>query len=150
VVFRACLYFSWLRYVEIEGYPRNADEGHDTGHSLIIGRTAGGSFHCSDSLFKAYTGGIPSYFSQQSFLVCSLIARTARKLGYGGDIVATSEAFMVNFNMHDLYAKTVRDFADDAQPDGALPETAPYVGIAIMGHPYIGADRVGNGAAAVA
>ncbi len=55
------------------------------------------------------------------------------KLGYGGDIVATSEALMANFDMHDFYAKTVRDFSDDAQPDGALPETAPYVGISDAG-----------------
>jgi alpha-L-rhamnosidase len=55
------------------------------------------------------------------------------KYGYGGDIVATSEAAMFLLDMHAFYAKTVRDFADAALPDGGLTETAPFVGIADEG-----------------
>jgi len=36
------------------------------------------------------------------------------RFGYGGDIVATSEALMMNFDMAGFYAKTANDWADGA------------------------------------
>jgi len=56
------------------------------------------------------------------------------KLGYGGDMVATAQAFLYDFNMADFYTKTVQDFANDQQPDGGITETAPYIGIADRGY----------------
>ena len=55
------------------------------------------------------------------------------RLGYGGDIVATYEAYMMNWDMREIYLKILRDFADEAEDDGWITETAPYVGIADMG-----------------
>lgn len=55
------------------------------------------------------------------------------RLGYGGDIVATCEAYMMNWNMREIYLKILRDFADEAEDDGWITETAPYVGIADRG-----------------
>ena len=52
------------------------------------------------------------------------------RLGYGGDIVATCEALIANFDMCEFYLKTLQDFADEAAGDGWITETAPYVGIA--------------------
>jgi alpha-L-rhamnosidase len=55
------------------------------------------------------------------------------RLGYGGDIVATNEAYLMNFDMAGFYAKTVRDWADAALPDGNFTDTAPFVGIQYCG-----------------
>ena len=55
------------------------------------------------------------------------------RLGYGGDIVATYEAYMLNFDMREIYLKILRDFADEAEDDGWITETAPYVGLADRG-----------------
>ena len=55
------------------------------------------------------------------------------RLGYGGDIVATYEAYMMNWDMREIYLKILRDFADEAEDDGWITETAPYVGIADRG-----------------
>jgi alpha-L-rhamnosidase len=55
-------------------------------------------------------------------------------MGYGADIVATAEAYMYNYNMANFYTKTVQDFANEQQPDGALTEIAPYTGIADRGY----------------
>ncbi len=55
------------------------------------------------------------------------------RLGYGGDIVATCEAYMLNWDMREIYLKILRDFADEAADDGWLTETAPFVGIATKG-----------------
>lgn len=56
------------------------------------------------------------------------------RLGYGGDIVATCEAMMLNFDMGEFYLKTLQDFADEATDDGWITETAPYVGICDKGY----------------
>lgn len=36
---------------------------------------------------------------------------------------------MMQFDAGVFYAKRVDDYADAARPNGALPETAPYIGI---------------------
>lgn len=51
------------------------------------------------------------------------------RLQYGGDITASCEALMLNFDMKEFYLKTLQDFADEAADDGWITETAPYVGI---------------------
>ncbi len=55
------------------------------------------------------------------------------RLGYGGDIVATCDAYMLNWDMREFYLKTLQDFADEAAADGWLTETAPYTGISSGG-----------------
>ena len=55
-------------------------------------------------------------------------------MGYGADIVATAGAYLHNYNMANFYKKTIQDFANDQQPDGALTEIAPYTGIADRGY----------------
>ena len=51
------------------------------------------------------------------------------RLGYGGDIVSSCEAFILNWDMRGIYLKILQDFADEAADDGWITETAPYVGI---------------------
>ena len=48
------------------------------------------------------------------------------RLGYGGDIVATCEAYMLNWDMREFYLKTLQVFADEAAADGWITETAPW------------------------
>ncbi|MCQ2388831.1 MAG: family 78 glycoside hydrolase catalytic domain [Kiritimatiellae bacterium] len=55
------------------------------------------------------------------------------RLGYGGDISASCEAFILNWDMKEFYLKTLQDFADEAAGDGWITETAPFVGIADRG-----------------
>ena len=55
------------------------------------------------------------------------------RLGYGGDIVSTYEAYMLNWDMRAIYLKVLQYFADEASDDGWITETAPYVGIAVKG-----------------
>jgi alpha-L-rhamnosidase len=51
------------------------------------------------------------------------------KLGYGGDIVATAEAFSYNFDMSNFYRKVVQDFVNDVRPNGEMTSIAPNMGI---------------------
>jgi alpha-L-rhamnosidase len=54
------------------------------------------------------------------------------KFGYGGDLNATSEAFIYNFDMQDFYRKTIYDWVD-AMNDSIFVDTAPFVGIKYCG-----------------
>jgi len=132
VVFEPAFTFHGFRYVEIDGYPGELTGEMIRGIPLSSNVQPAGAFYSSDGLFTRIQRTSINTFLSNLFSVQSDCPHR-EKLGYGGDIVATSEAFMANFDMHDFYAKTVRDFADDAQPDGALPETAPYVGISDEG-----------------
>jgi alpha-L-rhamnosidase len=65
------------------------------------------------------------------------------RFGYGGDLVTTSDAYMLNYDMANFYAKAVRDWHDSALPNGMLTDTAPSVGIQYCGvgwamaHPHL-------------
>ena len=54
------------------------------------------------------------------------------KFSYGGDLNATSEAFIYNYDMHDFYRKTLYDYID-VMCDSVFVDTAPYVGIKYCG-----------------
>jgi alpha-L-rhamnosidase len=54
------------------------------------------------------------------------------KFGYGGDLNATSEAFIYNFDMQSVYRKTIYDWVD-AMNDSVFVDTAPFVGIRYCG-----------------
>jgi alpha-L-rhamnosidase len=54
------------------------------------------------------------------------------KFGYGGDLNATSETFIYNFNMQSFYRKTIYDWVD-AMKDSSFVDTAPFTGIEYCG-----------------
>jgi alpha-L-rhamnosidase len=54
------------------------------------------------------------------------------KFGYGGDLNATSESFIYNFNMQSFYRKTIYDWVD-AMNDSLFVDTAPFTGINYCG-----------------
>ena len=60
------------------------------------------------------------------------------RLGYGGDLLAAADGAMMLFDLRVFYAKRVYDYGDAARPNGGLPETAPFMGIASC-------DLIGNG-----
>jgi hypothetical protein len=128
LVFEPSFTFHGFRYVEVNGYPGELTAEKIQGIALASDVPSAGNFRCSDDMFNKIQDVTRHTFLSNLFSVQSDCPHR-EKLGYGGDIVATSEAFMANFSMHDFYAKTVRDFADDAMSDGGLTETAPYVGI---------------------
>ncbi len=54
------------------------------------------------------------------------------KFGYGGDLNATSETFIYNFDMHSFYRKTIYDWID-AMKDSSFVDTAPFTGVEYCG-----------------
>lgn len=136
--------FHGFRYVELTGLPEGTAGGRVTVTGLRLNSDVAdaGWFVCSNELLNEIQGMCRRTFLANMFSVQSDCPHRER-FGYGGDIVATSEAFALNFDMSGFYAKTVRDFSDAARPDGLLTDTAPFTGIQYCGvgwamaHPHL-------------
>jgi alpha-L-rhamnosidase len=134
--------FHAFRYVEVTGYPGRPGRADLTGLRLNSDVEEAGSFTCSNDLLNRIQEMVRWTFLSNIFSVQSDCPHRER-FGYGGDLVVTSDAFMMNFEMADFYPKTVRDWHDAALPDGMLTDTAPFVGIHYCGvawamaHPHL-------------
>jgi len=124
--------FHAFRYVEITGLETALPLTHVHGLALCSDVADAGSFACSHPLLNEIQAMCRRTFRSNLMGVQSDCPHRER-FGYGGDIVATSEALMLNFDMENFYAKVAQDFADSARPDGMLTDTAPFVGIQYCG-----------------
>lgn len=124
--------FHAFRYVEVTGLPAEPDLDMVTGLRLNSAVEEAGSFACSDETLNAIQDMCRRTFLSNLFSVQSDCPHRER-FGYGGDIVASCDALMLNYDMSAFYAKTVRDWADAARKDGMLTDTAPFVGIQYCG-----------------
>jgi alpha-L-rhamnosidase len=135
--------FHGFRYVEVTGLAEQRPAPRMiTGLRLQADVEPVGVFECSDPLFNQIQAMCRRTFLSNLFSVQSDCPHRER-FGYGGDIVASSEAVMMNFDLASFYAKAVRDEQDASFPDGMLTDTAPFVGIQYCGvgwamvHPWL-------------
>lgn len=149
--------FHGFRFVEITGLPERLPLESVTALRLNSDVESVGEFECSNPMLNAIQAMCRRTFLSNIFSVQSDCPHRER-FGYGGDIVATSEAFIANFDMANFYAKAVRDWSDSALPDGMFTDTAPFVGIQYCGvvwamahplladqlHRYYGDRRIGE------
>jgi alpha-L-rhamnosidase len=130
--FRPDFTFHAFRYMEIKGLPEApaaADVRAFPTHSDL---PSAGAFSCSNPLLNEIQEMCLRTFLANVVSVQSDCPHRER-FGYGGDIAVTSETYLMNFDMAGFYAKTIRDWADAARPDGRLTDTAPFVGIDYCG-----------------
>ncbi|HEY1786962.1 MAG TPA: family 78 glycoside hydrolase catalytic domain [Verrucomicrobiae bacterium] len=120
--------FHGFRYVEITGFPGKPNADSLTGLRLNSDVAAAGSFKCSNPLFNQIQDMVLWTELSNLFSVQSDCPHR-EKLGYGGDIVASSEMAVLNFDMCRFYTKSAQDLADTARSNGGFTETSPYVGI---------------------
>jgi alpha-L-rhamnosidase len=122
--------FTWhgFRYVEVTGYPDTPAIDAIEGLRLSADVPKAGSFSCSNERLNRIQKMSQWTFLSNLFSVQSDCPARER-FGYGGDIVPTCEALMFNFDMAAFYEKVAHDFADAARPNGAMTETAPFVGL---------------------
>lgn len=134
--------FHGFRYVELTGLPERPSLDSIEGLRMNSCVEPVGSFSCSNELFNRIQKICQWTFLSNLFGVQSDCPHRER-FGYGGDLVTTSDAFMLNYDMAGFYAKATRDWADSALPDGMLTDTAPSVGIQYCGvgwamaHPHL-------------
>jgi len=124
--------FHGFRYVQVTGLERRPAPADLVGLRLNTNVLRTGTFECSDTLLNHIQAVVENTFLSNLFSVQS-DCPGREKQGYGGDIVATADAFMYNLDMSCFYPKTLHDFADAVRPNGGMPECAPYNGIADEG-----------------
>jgi len=125
--------FHGFRYVEVTGYPGTPTLESVEGLRLNTDIQSAGSFSCSNERFNQLHEMVQWTLLSNLFSVQS-DCPAREKFQYGGDIVATSEMAIFDFDMASFYAKTVSDFRDAVRGAGWFPETAPYVGIAAQNY----------------
>ncbi len=122
--------FTWhgFRYVELTGYPGTPTPDVIQGTWLNSDVESAGSFSCSNEMFNRIQQMTRCSLASNIFSIQSDCPHRER-FGYGGDMVATDQMAMFNFDMAAFYANTVRNYGDAVRPNGGLTETAPFVGI---------------------
>jgi alpha-L-rhamnosidase len=131
-IFQPRFTFHGFRYVEITGLGDRPAPADILGLPLSTKVPASGQFECSDTLLNRIGKMVTNTFLSNLFSVQS-DCPGREKQGYGGDMVATADAFIYNFDMSCFYTKTIGDFADAVRPNGGMPECAPFNGIADEG-----------------
>lgn len=123
--------FHTFRYIEVKGLkyiPEKKDVEAIEFHTNVENQN---HFNCSSDLInKIQKACIQTFLNNLISVQSDCPAR--EKLGYGGDLNATSEAFINNFNMQSFYRKTIYDWVD-AMQDSVFVDTAPFVGIKYCG-----------------
>jgi alpha-L-rhamnosidase len=132
-IWNARFTFHGFRYVEITGWPGTPTLADIEGLRMNSDLTQRGDFTCSNPMFNRLHEVVKWTFLSNVFSVQS-DCPAREKMGYGGDMVATAEAYIYNYDMANFYTKTVQDFANDQAADGGLTETAPFMGIADRGY----------------
>ncbi|MCU0783234.1 MAG: glycoside hydrolase family 78 protein [Verrucomicrobia bacterium] len=131
-VFTPRFTFHGFRYVEVTGFPGRPTLDSLEGLRLNSDVASAGSFECSNEMFNRIQQMVRWTELANLFSVQSDCPHR-EKFGYGGDIVASSEMGMLNFDMARFYAKAAQDLADDVRSNGGFTETAPFVGISDQG-----------------
>ena len=124
--------FHAFRYMEISGLEKAPALENIRAVRLHTDLPSTGTFSCSNELLNHIHKITRNTFVNNVISVQSDCPHRER-FGYGGDIAVTSEAYMMNYDMSGFYAKTVRDWADGARPDGNFTDTAPFVGVQYCG-----------------
>lgn len=119
------------RYMEIKGLDYKPSVSDIQGlfiHSNIDNEN---SFSCSSELLNSIQEATERTFLANLVSVQS-DCPAREKFGYGGDLNATSESFIYNFDMQSFYRKTIYDWVD-AMNDSSFVDTAPFTGIQYCG-----------------
>jgi alpha-L-rhamnosidase len=117
--------FHTYRYMEIAGLRYKPEISDIKGFALNTNVTQINSFVSSSDLINAIQKA-----SERTFLSNLISVQSdcpaREKFGYGGDLNATCEALIYNFDMRAFYRKTVYDWVD-AMNDSIFIDTAPFV-----------------------
>lgn len=119
------------RYMEISGLKTEPKISDIEGLSLHTNVENKNSFSCSSELLNSIQEVTERTFLANLVSVQSDCA-AREKFGYGGDINATCESFIYNFQMQSFYRKTIYDWVD-AMNDSIFVDTAPYAGVRYCG-----------------
>ncbi|NNF35205.1 MAG: family 78 glycoside hydrolase catalytic domain [Saprospiraceae bacterium] len=119
------------RYMEITGLKEKPEKDDIKGLFMHTNVTNDNHFTSSSGLLNLIQDATERTFLSNLVSVQS-DCPAREKFGYGGDLNATSEAFIYNFEMQSFYRKTIYDWID-AMKDSSFVDTAPFAGIEYCG-----------------
>jgi len=119
------------RYMEIRGLKKKPKKTEVFGLFMHTNVRNENNFSSSSKLLNLIQKAVERTFLANLISVQS-DCPAREKFGYGGDLNATSESFIYNFDMQSIYRKTIYDWVD-AMNDSVFVDTAPYVGIEYCG-----------------
>ncbi len=123
--------FHGFRYVEVSGLSKAlTDKDIKAGHMSTDVKKAAEIKSSSAFLNTLNQNCRWTFLSNLQSVQSDCPAR--EKFGYGGDINATVDAFIYNYDMHGIYRKMIYDWIDAMKPDKFV-DTAPFVGIEYCG-----------------
>ena len=126
-----CFTYHTYRYIEISGLKYEPQLTDIKGLFIHSDIQRPNHFSCSSDLLNSIQEITERTFRANLVSVQS-DCPAREKFGYGGDLNATAESFIYNFNMQSFYHKTIYDWVD-AMNDSSFVDTAPYVGIRYCG-----------------
>ena len=119
------------RYMEIIGLKEAPNISDIQGLLFRTNVTDIGDFNSSSELLNKI-----EEIAERAFLTNLVSVQSdcaaREKFGYGGDLNATNESYMYNYDMKDFYRKTVYDWLD-AMKDSTFVDTAPFAGVQYCG-----------------
>ncbi len=119
------------RYMEIVGLAEKPELSDVEGLKFHTNVKDQNSFSSSSELLNSI-----QEVTERTFLANLISVQSdcpaREKFGYGGDLNATSESFIYNFDMQAFYRKTVYDWVD-AMNDSIFVDTAPFAGVKYCG-----------------
>ncbi len=119
------------RYMEIRGLQEKPEIEDIRGLFMHSNVTNLNRFSSSSELLNSI-----QEVSERTFLANLVSVQSdcpaREKFGYGGDLNATSETFIYNFDMQSFYRKTIYDWID-AMKDSSFVDTAPFTGVEYCG-----------------
>ncbi len=119
------------RYMEISGIREKPKTQDIKGLFFNSNVSQENRFSCSNPLLNSIQEATVRTFLANLISVQS-DCPAREKFGYGGDLNATSESFIYNFDMQSFYRKTIYDWID-AMNDSTFVDTAPFTGIKYCG-----------------
>lgn len=119
------------RYMEIKGLNKAPSISDIQGLVMHSNVADAGNFNSSSELLNSI-----QEITERSFLTNLVSVQSdcaaREKFGYGGDLNATSESYINNYDMQDFYRKTIYDWID-AMKDSTFVDTAPFAGVQYCG-----------------
>jgi alpha-L-rhamnosidase len=121
--------FTWqgFRYIKIEGYNADLKVEDFTAIALYSDMKPAGTFSCSNPLINQLQHNI-QWGQKGNFLdVPTDCPQRDERLGWTGDAQVFSRTASFNMNVHDFFAKWLKDVAADQYPSGSVPHVIPNV-----------------------
>ncbi len=121
--------FTWqgFRYIKVDGYPGDLNPENFTAIALYSDMQPTGTFNCSNTLINQLQHNI-QWGQKGNFLdVPTDCPQRDERLGWTGDAQVFSRTATYNMNVHNFFAKWLKDVRADQYESGSVPFVIPNV-----------------------